>query len=213
MRLLPICLLGLLWLIPADAQAQYRYRGGVSWNGYSGNTYRYNYGFGNAYRPYYGGYGGYYGYRARPYWGIGISPYVYSYSVPQTYYSYDTSIVTQPRSSLYLDTTINPVSPMPSMTANQARMEVRVPNDNDILLVEGQIIQGSGRVRYFTSPELQPGQNYTYTIALRREARTGGQADEQRSVTVRAGTTVLVDFLQPATTKLPLPTPRNPFAP
>lgn len=71
--------------------------------------------------------------------------------------------------------------------ANEATIIVHLPNDA-LLKIEDQQMQSQSNTRVFTSPPLEPGKTYTYT--LRAEVnRDGKTVTDQRSVDVRAGQT------------------------
>jgi uncharacterized protein (TIGR03000 family) len=191
MRFFGLALFAMLWLVPEEASAQWgRYRGD-RWYGPS---------YGGYHRGYYGGNGwgwrgGAYGSRfySNPYY---ASPY---YSTPSVYY-YDSSFgINQPRTSTYYD---------PGVMVNndrQARVQVRLPNASDELIVQNVPIPGTGLVRDFVSPDLTADKDFVYTISVRRAGSTSTQPEDTRKLEVRAGGTYTVDFTSRANT---LPAPR-----
>jgi uncharacterized protein (TIGR03000 family) len=80
-------------------------------------------------------------------------------------------------------------------SANQATFVVRLPADAT-LLADNAVIPGSGPVRVFSSPPLEPGRKYFYELAI--EVNRGGKVlpDRQR-VEFEAGKTANVTFNEP----------------
>lgn len=187
MRVLALCIFGMALCLPSEANAQHRgRRGGDRW--YGGSRGYYN--------PYYNG-----GKRYYPSWSFGFGSYFPGYySYPQTYY-YESV----PRTSYYFDNTDTTIQSIPTFARNQARVEVRVMHQNDEVLVQGQLMPGSGMTRYFVSPELSIGREYTYTISVRHLTSTSRLEEDRRTVDVKAGSNVVVDFTQPELNRLPAP--------
>ncbi len=189
--------------LPDTASAQRHYRGNRG-------------GWDRGYRPYYGSH--YYGgVRAYPYfslgWGsYGYPGYYYSNSYPQTYYSYQQTSYSAPRSSLYYDPSMSSSSIIDptAMTTNRARVEVIVSDPNAELYIQGQRMPGMGTTRDFTSPDLEQGKAFRYTITV-KNSRTGLKAEETRKVEVRAGAQVVVDFTKQDIQRLPLPNAADPL--
>src|SRR5262249_29480052 len=73
-----------------------------------------------------------------------------------------------------------------------AHVVVRLPADGR-LLVDGQPTKQTGASRTFVSPPLQPGVDYAYKITV-EIVRDGKTLSQTKSVPVRAGETVNVDF-------------------
>ena len=192
------------------------YRGG--WGGYRG---RWHGGGWNHYaRGWHGGWGGYgrgwYGHRWYgggywPWWGSGYWGYpgsgywdypAYSYS-DYPFGSYYTDYSSAP--SYYTNTPVYTSAYGPTSgtyTAapaadEAARMTVRVPSDAQVWF-QNQPMKQQGPVRYYQSPQLTPGQDYTYDI--RAQWREGGRVvSRTRHVDVQAGSNVNVDFTAPNT--------------
>jgi uncharacterized protein (TIGR03000 family) len=158
-------------------------------------------GFGHHGRGWYGGgwYGLYnpwgygYGYGAYPYYDYSDYPYYgtgdYSYA-PDDYSSsavsnYDFSPPVQ-----YGSLAATPV------VDNIAHVTVRVPADAQIW-VENQATMQTGAVRNFVSPELVPGRDYLYDIRAVWQ-QDGHTVQQDRQLTVRAGSNITLDFNQPA---------------
>lgn len=178
MRLFILGLLAFAFFTPAEANGQFRgNRGGNRWY-----NPRPNYG----YRDYYGGY------RNSPTWSFGWgNQWPGYYSAPRSYY-YDSV----PRTSYYYESPQQFDVTMPSYSDRQARLEIRLSDPNDEVIIQGQRMSGTGTVRHFVSPELTEGRNYNYTISIRR-ANSTRERDETRSVDVQAGSNLLIDFTRP----------------
>ena len=166
------------------------FRGG--WGGFRGGWYGYR-GYSGGYWPWLGY--GYWGYPGYSYWGY--PAYSYSgypsggyidYSSEPSYYT-DTPVYTSALSStsgLYAAT---------PAADDTARVTVRVPSDAQVW-IQNQPTTQRGSVRHFQSPQLIPGQEYTYDI--RAQWREGGRVVGQtRHVDVQAGSSLSVDFTAP----------------
>lgn len=80
----------------------------------------------------------------------------------------------------------------PKDRAATSRFNVRLP-EKAKLYVDGVAIPQTDGVSAFTTPQLKPGQQYVYT--LKAELAAGGRVRAQdRKITFRAGTDVVVDF-------------------
>jgi uncharacterized protein (TIGR03000 family) len=156
-------------------------------------------------RGYYGGYGrGYYagynrgygrGYYADGYggWGLGLDlgyPVVGGYGVSPYYYGDGSSYYSMP-----------PADSGPAggyyggaqITDDTARVRVMVPEGAKVWFGNQNTTQ-SGTVRYFESPALTPGQNYTYDVKAQWRDADGKEVTRTRQVDVRANGAVTVDF-------------------
>lgn len=194
-----------LLLLPTASEAQVRVGVGVR----SGNVGLYA-----GPRPYYGGFGpGYgYGYRGYGYPGygypygygrsgvsisIGASPYytpfVPSYGYAPYYGGSSATYLVQPQPVYVMQPT--------ARADNTAHIEVRVPAEAKVTF-DGTEMTQTGPVRYFYSPELEPGYNYSYMIRATWTA-DGQPVTQERKATVRAGGRYQVDLTGAA-----LPTPR-----
>jgi uncharacterized protein (TIGR03000 family) len=82
----------------------------------------------------------------------------------------------------------------PSPTANDLPVVLTfvVPQNAEIW-IEGTKTNSQGSVRQFVSPSLKSGQNYMYSIRVRLQ-RDGKDVDETRTLAVRGGDSVRVDF-------------------
>ncbi|HEX5472320.1 MAG TPA: TIGR03000 domain-containing protein [Lacipirellulaceae bacterium] len=153
-------------------------------NRYFGYPYVYgNFGYPYSYYSYYGYPNVYYGY---PYYGF---PNGY-YSYPGDSYAnydddYDAEVI--PPQEYVVS---RPVSDI-------ARLEVSLPDPHATIWVEGKEIASVGTERQFKSPQLDPNQQYTYTI--KAEWHTDGKlVTDERKVNVRANSFAVVDFNKPS---------------
>jgi uncharacterized protein (TIGR03000 family) len=157
--------------------------------------------------PYYGsnrgyydgyGYGSYYspsyGYRSYYYPGYYDSGYSYpSYSMP----SYDSG-----PAPMYS-------SAPPAQNSNVANIEVKVPDPNAKVQFDGQPTNQTGTTRLFTTPPLSSG-DASYRISASWQGDRG-MVTQERTVTVRPGANVTVDFTQQqGPGNPPAPKPRPP---
>jgi uncharacterized protein (TIGR03000 family) len=81
-------------------------------------------------------------------------------------------------------------------SGNQALVVVTVPNPNAEVWIQGQLMPVKGRQRMFTSPTLEPGQEYTYEIRA-RWSENEQTTDQTRTVPIRPGEQVVIDFARP----------------
>ncbi len=165
-------LLGLTWLIGGDGCCG----GGCGWNGCGGA-----YTAGAASCGYGCGCAGWNGYGWGTPWGI----YWTMSAVEPSWYGYYPYFYGWPGTT-----------PLPGAAAAAAgapaRVVVRVPEGAALFIVDRPWALDPV-TRAFTSPPLQPGATYRYTLKaeLRRDGRT---LTENKSVTVHAGDEVTVDF-------------------
>jgi uncharacterized protein (TIGR03000 family) len=73
-----------------------------------------------------------------------------------------------------------------------ARVKVVLPADAK-LYVDGVALESRGATRSFETPQLEPGQKYSYTLTA-EVLRDGQKRDFVRTVTVEAGKEVTVEF-------------------
>lgn len=76
------------------------------------------------------------------------------------------------------------------------RIEIRVPTTDAVVQFGETATDQTGTVREFESPPIQPGRDYTYHIVARWQA-DGRDVFHGRTVTVRSGQRVIVDFTRP----------------
>jgi uncharacterized protein (TIGR03000 family) len=191
--------------------------GGCCGSGYGGGCYGGGYGgcsggYGGYSGGCSGGYGGcsgggYYGSLSGGYYGAmpiqggyySAMPYEggYSYSSPSGYPIYSSGTVPSQGTYQYgwpFDAAEG--NYYDSNSSASATIVVNLPADAK-LTVDGNATQSTDSVRTFTSPPLQPGKEYQYT--LRAEVtRDGKKIDRTREVNVRAGQTsrVNIDFAE-----------------
>jgi len=212
-----------LALVAGDAFAQRGGRGGRGWGGGWGSGYG-NYGYGNYGNGGwgYGGYGrGWYGGWGSGYggWGYGFpnivgrysgyySPgyydggYDYGYSYPSYGYDYAPGYYSSGYGAMPSYSSGPSASSMPSAQDNSvAHIEVKVPDANADVMFDGQKTRQRGTTRLFTTPPLEQG-SYNYRISAAWN-RDGKMVTQDRTVTVRPGASVTVDFTQGQSTRLP----------
>jgi uncharacterized protein (TIGR03000 family) len=125
-----------------------------------------------------------------------FSPY-YNYN---SGYPYFDSYAYGPALMPYADTYnpgpgIAPIAPLPQAMDTSAQIDVLVPDPDTQVWFDGNQTTSRGPTRYFDSPALQPGGNYTYT--LRAVWNQNGQpVSAETSVRVTAGSQAVVDFNQ-----------------
>jgi uncharacterized protein (TIGR03000 family) len=92
---------------------------------------------------------------------------------------------------------ITPINPPAVNAAPQtADVEVRVPSADAQIWFGGVQTRQTGLVRQFVSPPLEPGKDYKYHVRIQWNGN--GQSQEQtRTIQVRAGQLVQVDFTRP----------------
>jgi uncharacterized protein (TIGR03000 family) len=93
----------------------------------------------------------------------------------------------------------------------EATIEVRLPDPQGEVWFNGQKVSGSGTVRRFVTPPLQPGQYYHYIVAAAWFENSRLMADEVL-VDIMAGSSAVIDFTQPPSEEVPA-APRTPAAP
>jgi uncharacterized protein (TIGR03000 family) len=124
------------------------------------------------------------------YWSPLFQPYSSGVGIPP-YYGYT---LLPPSVTRYYNA-LPPVVPASQEIDNSAHVEVVVPDANATVWFGGAPTTSRGTFRYFTSPALQPGTAYTYTIKAAWDE--GGQTrTAERVVYVTAGSRVEVDFTQ-----------------
>jgi uncharacterized protein (TIGR03000 family) len=104
-------------------------------------------------------------------------------------------------------------SAVPAVSANAAQVQVILPDADGEVWMQGRKMPSNGSAtRVFTSPSLEPGRSYTYTVTA-AWFRNGKMVKEERSVPVTAGATQVVDFRGgggSGVEELPLPKPTSP---
>jgi len=196
-----VVLLGaaVLLLAPATSSAQVRFGrfGGYS-GGYSGyspgySMYGYSpYGSGYSSGVYYPGYSPYYpGYSNYGAWSYPNYSYPnYSardyYSAPGMSYSNWPAYSSDTSSYSY-------GAPASTTVRDTAQLNVRLPDPNAEVWVEGKRTEQRGTQREFVSPPLNPDKNYTYEVRA-RWTENGQERERTKTVAVRANSTATIDF-------------------
>jgi uncharacterized protein (TIGR03000 family) len=188
-----------------------RYNRGWPYRNYAyGNYWRY-------YRPYVYGLG-YFGY---PY----LSSYYdypgsYYYNSYPTYYdNYAPDYYANSGDRVVGNSYENIPSPNDNVVANRpaadtARLEIRLPDPQASIWVEGQSIASDGAVRQFNSPQLDPARQFTYDVKA-AWIENGKLVTDERRVKVQANAQSVVDFTKsiqsaPEGGTLPSPKPLPP---
>jgi uncharacterized protein (TIGR03000 family) len=170
------------------------WNGGHFSSGYHFHSYPYRY----SYLPYVYSYFGY------PYLYNYAYPYYYSYYTNPGYYgSYPTYYDSYPADYFGNDDYYAGDARLPQQyvvsrpVMDIARLEVRLPDPQATIWVEGKEIASSGAVRQFKSPQLDPAHEYTYTVKAEWHA-DGKIISDERSINVRPNDQFVVDFTKPA---------------
>ena len=162
-------------------------------------------------RGYYGGGGGrgYYGGGGRGYYGggwgwggvgIGIDlgyPLYSGYAGSLPYYGEDGFYYPQPSSSPAPDAYYYGTAPATPTADNKAHIRVVVPEGAKVWFGTTATTQ-TGTVRYFESPQLAAGKDYTYEVKAQWRDKDGKEVTRTRQVDVRANAALTVDLTQPA---------------
>lgn len=210
-----VAMAALLWTaMPAAAQRHGGGHGGGyhgghvgGWGGHYGSHYggwgRYGGwgGFGLGLALGYPSWGGYYGwgypsysYYSYPSYGYYndyyIQPYVYGYPA-YSYPSYDTYTYSNPAvpAATYEGAEESSITG----ASNTARLNIRVPDANAQVWIEGQKTNQQGMLRQFVSPPLDPDRNYTYHVTARWQ-QNGREVEQTKDFAVHAGDRLTVDF-------------------
>lgn len=99
-----------------------------------------------------------------------------------------------------------PIYPSPTFSGGTTQLHVTVPDPFAQVFFDGQPTSGTGFQRVFTTPPLQPGENYSYRITVVWNYN-GRPVSEERMQAVAAGQSLTVDFTTPNIPNLPAPTP------
>jgi uncharacterized protein (TIGR03000 family) len=213
-QILALFLTGLVTaVVAAPAQAQWRggwggwggrggWYGGSGWYGGRGFSYG---------SPYYGGYyGGWY----RPYYGGYYSPYYSStYAYPYTGYFYGSTYA--PRMTTYdLSGTYAAAPQTQTYQANyyappsndRVTLRVRVPSPSARVWVDNTLTDQQGTDRLYTSPTLQPGQQYHYTVRA-SWMENGREVTKEKVLNFSPGQQLTVDFTDTRDTSITDVTP------
>jgi uncharacterized protein (TIGR03000 family) len=77
-------------------------------------------------------------------------------------------------------------------TNGAANIQLRLPNPDAEVRFDGQATQQKGTTRLYTTPPLDGTYTYQVTAAWQMN---GQKVEQNRTVTVRPGTTVMIDFM------------------
>jgi len=81
---------------------------------------------------------------------------------------------------------------------NQAFVNINLPTTAALVWIDGQKLEsGLSATRLYTTPNLEPGQDYAYTVKA-QWVRRGENVSQEKSVRVEAGKTSVVDFAMDA---------------
>jgi len=164
-----------------------------SWNGHSGN-WNGNNGNWNGHNGNWNGNRGWYGYGGGFYAGfyLGGAPFWYNYGP-----GYVDSGYILPQGSPVFMNPVAPVEPTPQAgpANNTAEINVALPNADAKVWVDGNAMtSGSGNMRTFTSPELEPGYTYSYKVTASWTDNNGQPVRIERTVPVAPGRVSVMDF-------------------
>jgi uncharacterized protein (TIGR03000 family) len=89
-------------------------------------------------------------------------------------------------------------SPMPRPAdVSSARLSIAAPKDAEVW-VEGTKLDAGHAIREFSTPALEPGRQYTYTIRAKWVGADGQTVTQAQDITFSAGSGVIVRFPLPA---------------
>jgi uncharacterized protein (TIGR03000 family) len=166
--------------------------GGVRYYaGYRNFGWPYRYYRNSYFRPYVYGYFGYpyvYGY------GGYLSSY---YGYPSYYYSYPSDYYVNGNNDFYGNAPPAGEYVVGRPVSDVAQVQFRLPDPQATIWVQGQEITSTGAVRQFRSPQLDPSQQYTYTVKAQWNDN-GKLVTDERQVKVQANALAVVDFNQPS---------------
>lgn len=87
----------------------------------------------------------------------------------------------------------HPTGAVQTPPPNAAVVRVYLPDSFGTVMFDGQKSSSVGTTRYYVTPDLQAGKNYTYSVSATFN-RNGQSVTEDRSITVAPGHTTVVDF-------------------
>jgi uncharacterized protein (TIGR03000 family) len=83
---------------------------------------------------------------------------------------------------------------LPQPRSDQGVVAIKLPTTAAVVWIDGnKIDSGLNATRVYTTPDLEPGHNYSYTVKAQWVQR-GDNVSQERTVTVAAGKTTVVDF-------------------
>jgi uncharacterized protein (TIGR03000 family) len=80
-----------------------------------------------------------------------------------------------------------------SAPPDAAVIKIDLPDDSALVRINGQAVTSAGKTRYFVTPELNKGKEYSYAIKV-QWTKNGEQVTEERKITVEAGKIAKVNF-------------------
>lgn len=134
-------------------------------------------------------------YTPPPYASAGAPPVPY-----QSYYTYPPGSSVPPALTgppVRTPTDVTPPHVRPAQEPSTALINVRVPDPNAEILVDGTKTTQRGTARQFASPALTPGPKFQYQIEARWMV-DGKEVSQTRKVTIQAGDRINLDFTAPA---------------
>jgi uncharacterized protein (TIGR03000 family) len=199
-----------IMVVATPAEAQWRgggWRGG-GWGGWrggwDGGWYGgLGYGYGSPY------YGGYYGSYYRPYYGGYYSPYAYGSYTPYygTMYGYSTVPYTgysygQPQITYNVTGMASAGAPQtqtyqsfysPPSSNDRLSLRILVPAADARVWVDNTLTDRQGTDRSFVSPQLTPGQQYSYTVRA-SWMENGREVTRQKVLSFTPGQQLTINF-------------------
>jgi uncharacterized protein (TIGR03000 family) len=88
----------------------------------------------------------------------------------------------------------SPLLQVEAQSGTRAGLAITVPNAQALVWIEGTMMNQTGTMRRFTTPQLQLGKDYSYDIAVRWTDSQGELRTARRTVTFQAGDEVPVTF-------------------
>jgi uncharacterized protein (TIGR03000 family) len=86
---------------------------------------------------------------------------------------------------------------LPPPKSNQGVVAIKLPTTAAVVWIDGhKIDSGLSATRVYTTPDLEPGHDYGYTVKA-QWVRRGSNVTQERQVSVAAGKTTVVDFTAP----------------
>jgi uncharacterized protein (TIGR03000 family) len=83
---------------------------------------------------------------------------------------------------------------LPPPKSNQGVVAIKLPTTAAVVWIDGnEIDSGLSATRVYTTPDLEPGHDYSYTVKA-QWVRLGDNVTQERHVSVAAGKTTVVDF-------------------
>ena len=160
-----------------------------------GSYYPGLYGYGRY--PYYG-YPGLYGYGGYPYYGSSYGPTYDTFSSGANYSNQPGYAMGQMPGDNGDENAVRMELPhrtgeVRSAPPDAAVIKIDLPDDSALVRINGQAVTSAGKTRYFVTPELNKGKEYSYAIKV-QWTKNGEQVTEERKITVEAGKIAKVNF-------------------